>query len=148
MKATAFREKHTEDRGRERMATGERVLRKHDAGRRVLVVDDNWDAADLLARALRMMGHETEVAHDGPTAVARADAFHPDVVLLDIGLPLMDGYQVARQIRSERPDVLLVAITGYGQSSDVERAYDAGFDHHMVKPVELRAVRDLLDQDG
>lgn len=145
MKATAFGENQ---RGRPRSDTGERVLRRHGACRRVLVVDDNTDAADLLARALRMMGHETDTAHDGPTAIARADAFEPDVVLLDIGLPLMDGYQVARRIRTERPDILLVAITGYGQTSDVERAHEAGFDHHMVKPVELRAVRELLDQQG
>jgi len=115
--------------------------------RRVLVVDDNADAADLLAQALRLMGHVVEVAHDGQAALAAAQAFRPDTVLLDIGLPVMDGYEVARRLRAGAPHLLLVAITGYGQSSDVERAHEAGFDHHLVKPVPLGAVRSLLEQD-
>ena len=115
--------------------------------RKVLVVDDNTDAAELLARALDMMGYETAVAHDGPSALERAKSFRPDVVLLDIGLPLMNGYEVAARLRSEHGSLMLVAITGYGQVSDVERAHAAGFDHHMVKPVELRAVRELLERE-
>jgi CheY-like chemotaxis protein len=103
-------------------------------------VDDNADAADLLAQALRLMGHVVEVAHDGQAALE----FGPDRVLLDIGLPIMDGYEVARRLRARAPHLLLVAITGYGQSSDVERAHEAGFDHHLVKPVPLEAVGALL----
>ena len=115
--------------------------------RRVLVVDDNADAAELLARAIGIMGHTTEVAHDGASALERAQAFEPDIVLLDIGLPIMNGYEVAKKLRTQHGSLVIVAVTGYGQVSDVERAHAAGFDHHMVKPVELAAVRELLARE-
>jgi signal transduction histidine kinase len=125
------------------------VARAHSsAGRRVLVVDDNEDAAASLAEALVDLGHQVEVAHDGPEALAKLESFSPEIALLDIGLPLMDGYELARRIRHEPQlsGIRLVSITGYGQPSDRVRAAEAGFDVHLVKPVELgdieRAIAD------
>jgi signal transduction histidine kinase/CheY-like chemotaxis protein len=114
--------------------------------RRVLVVDDNIDAARILARLLSADGHRVDVAHDGRKALEIAQVCAPEVVLLDIGLPELNGYEVASRIRSlaglER--VVLVALTGYGQAADRIRASAAGFDHHLVKPVDLEVVRDLI----
>jgi CheY-like chemotaxis protein len=110
-----------------------------EARRRVLVVDDNEDAAELVAHALREIGHAVAVAHDGVGALALAEEFGPTVGVLDIGLPVMDGYELARRLR-ERPDgrtLALVAVTGYGQPADREQAIAAGFDEHLVKPVAL-----------
>jgi CheY-like chemotaxis protein len=105
--------------------------------RRVLVVDDNADAAELLADLLRDAGHEVVVAHDAPGALAAADRFAPDVALLDIGLPVMDGYELARRLRGVRaPSPAFVALTGYGQEHDRQRSRDAGFAEHLVKPVD------------
>ncbi len=115
--------------------------------RRVLVVDDNVDAADGLGRLLsQSCGQEVRVAYDGPTALEEARAFRPEVVLLDIGLPGMDGCEVARRLRREpvTADVLLVAVTGWGQESDREMSRAAGFDRHLVKPVPLEELRGLL----
>jgi signal transduction histidine kinase/CheY-like chemotaxis protein len=114
--------------------------------KRVLVVDDNEDGARLLARLLRSCGHQTELAHDGATALEAAIANPPDVVFLDIGLPGMDGFEVARRLRGlEGPNrALLVALTGYGREDDMRRSREAGFDHHMVKPVDPQALSDLL----
>jgi signal transduction histidine kinase/DNA-binding NarL/FixJ family response regulator len=113
---------------------------------RVLLVEDNVDAADALVELLRMWGHEVEVVHDGASAVAKAGEARPDVVLLDIGLPGMDGYQVARALRAlpDLQDALLVALTGYGQEADRRRSAAAGFDHHLVKPVDLAELRRLV----
>ena len=113
---------------------------------RVLVVDDNADAATSMAMLLRAAGHVTEAAHDGPAAVATAERFRPDVVLLDIGLPGMDGYEVARKLRANRdsPPRLLVAVTGYGGDEVRRRALEAGFDRHLVKPVDPEDVKALL----
>jgi PAS domain S-box-containing protein len=113
---------------------------------RVLLVEDNVDAAEALAELLRLWGHEVEIAHDGATAVQVAQTARPDVVLLDIGLPGMDGYQVAGALRSlkELHGALIVALTGYGQESDRQRAAVAGFDHHLIKPVDLEALRKLV----
>ncbi len=114
---------------------------------RVLVVDDNPDAASMLADALASMGFATCVAHDGPSALLAAVTFSPSVAVLDIGLPVMDGYELARRLR-EVPGlgaVGLVAVTGYGQESDRERARHAGFDAHLVKPVELDNLRGAID---
>lgn len=113
---------------------------------RVLVVDDNVDAADTLATFLDMLGLQTEQAHDGPTALAAAPGFAPDVVLLDIGLPGMDGYEVARALRADPRlgRVRLVALTGWGADEDRRRALAAGFDHHLTKPVDLTVLEELL----
>ena len=105
---------------------------------RILIVDDNEDAADLLGESLREFGHVTRVAYDGPSAVQIALEFQPEIALLDIGLPVMDGYELARRLREGHGGRLqLVAITGYGQPSDRERAFEAGFDAHLAKPVEF-----------
>ncbi|HWE37965.1 MAG TPA: response regulator [Isosphaeraceae bacterium] len=112
----------------------------------VLVVDDNADAARLLARLLEVNGHHAEVAYDGPTALERAQARPPDVVLLDIGLPGMDGYEVARKLRASvgLDRALLVALTGYGQEEDRRRSREAGMDVHLTKPVDPRTLKELL----
>ena len=118
-------------------------------GRRVLVVDDNEDAAEALAEALVDLGHAVEVAHDGPQALAKLETFSPDVALLDIGLPLMDGYELARRIRHEPrlSGIRLVSITGYGQHSDRVRAQEAGFDVHLVKPVDLLVIGRVIAEE-
>jgi PAS domain S-box-containing protein len=115
-------------------------------GRRVLVVDDNIPSAQGLARLLARAGHETSVAYDGPQALARAEEIRPQAVVLDIGLPGMDGYEVARRLRSEPSsrDALIIAVTGYGQEEDRQRSKEAGFDHHLVKPVDIAGLRQLL----
>lgn len=114
--------------------------------KRILVVDDNRDAADSVAEALLMAGHEVEVAYDGPAALATASEFRPEVVFLDIGLPVMDGYEVARRFRDSalEPRPLLVAVTGYGQLADRERSADAGFDRHLVKPVSVELALEIV----
>jgi CheY-like chemotaxis protein len=116
--------------------------------RRVLVVDDNVDAADSLALLLSLRGHEVAVAYDGPAALKTAGTFHPEAVLLDIGLPGLDGYQVASRLRRRRrtSKALLLALTGYGQEEDQLRSRRAGFDHHLTKPVDPQAIYDLLDR--
>jgi CheY-like chemotaxis protein len=114
--------------------------------RRILVVDDNLDSAESLARVLELSGHETQRAHDGLEAVATAEAFRPEVVLLDIGLPKLNGFDAARRIR-EQPwgkGMLLVALTGWGQDEDRRRSKEAGFDAHLVKPAKPDALRALL----
>jgi CheY-like chemotaxis protein/anti-sigma regulatory factor (Ser/Thr protein kinase) len=113
---------------------------------RILVVDDNHDAAEMLSEILRARGYETRIAHDGPEALRVASAFKPEAAFLDIGLPVMDGYELASRLR-EIPGlstVRLVAVTGYGQDSDRRRTKAAGFEHHMVKPVNLEALEDLV----
>jgi PAS domain S-box-containing protein len=116
------------------------------AALRILVVDDNQDAAESLGMLLGLKGNEVRTAHDGLEAVEAAAAFQPDVVLLDIGLPKLNGYEAARQIR-EQPGctgVVLIALTGWGQDEDRRRSREAGFDHHMTKPVELADLQKLL----
>ena len=112
----------------------------------VLVVDDNQDAAESLAMLLRTAGAEVHVAHDGPAALAEFERSEPDVVLLDIGMPEMDGCEVARRLREISPAdrVALVALTGWGQDEDRRRVREAGFDHHLVKPVDLASLQSLL----
>ena len=113
---------------------------------RILVVDDNHDAAVTLAEYLGVVGYHVAVAHDGPTALDKAKTFLPTICLLDIGLPVMDGYELAKRLR-EIPgleDVRLVAITGYGQAKDREKARQAGFNEHMVKPVDLGELLRVL----
>ena len=119
-------------------------------GIRVLIVDDNVDAAEMMAASLELFGHTTRVAHDGPAALKIVEQFAPDIALLDIGLPVMDGYEVARRLRESPRFMRLVAVTGYGQSTDRQRSEAAGFDAHLVKPVsvdELEAVIRQLTAD-
>lgn len=117
-----------------------------DTARRVLVVDDNRDAADTLALLLELMGHTTRTAHDGPAALEAAAAFEPDIVLLDIGLPRMNGYEVCRKLREEPwgRSAFVVALTGWGQAEDQRNASEAGFDRHLVKPVEEEVLQKVL----
>jgi len=114
--------------------------------RRILIVDDNRDAADSLAVLLRMMGNDVHTAHDGLEAVGAAATFRPDVVLLDIGLPKLSGYEAARRIREQEggKKMLLVALTGWSQEEDRRRSREAGFDHHMNKPVDFNILKQLL----
>ena len=113
---------------------------------RVLLVDDNEDSVEMLAEVVRMEGYDVEVAHDGPSALALLDRIEPHAIVLDIGLPIMDGYEVARKIRT-RPSLLrtrLIALTGYGQASDRERTLGVGFDAHLVKPIDVRQLIDAI----
>jgi two-component system CheB/CheR fusion protein len=118
--------------------------------RRILVVDDNVDAAESLALLLQLEGFTTEVAFDGPGALQVAGAFIPDIIFLDIGLPGLDGYKVAAHIRSmkELRQPLLIALSGYGQASDKEKSEAAGFDHHLVKPADIDLIRTLIHADS
>jgi CheY-like chemotaxis protein len=113
---------------------------------RILIVDDNKDAADSLAQLLALQGHRTESVYGARQALARNASFGADVVLLDIGLPEMDGYEVARRLRADGSEAYLVAVTGYGQSEDVRRAHDAGFDSHLTKPVAYADLQRVLDR--
>ena len=115
-------------------------------GQRILVVDDNADAAVTLAMLLRTLGADVKAVHSGPEALDLYGSYEPEVVLLDIGMPGMDGYEVARRIRErdgKRP-VALVALTGWGQEEHRQKARNAGFDHHIVKPAEIGALQALL----
>jgi CheY-like chemotaxis protein len=116
------------------------------AHQRVLVVDDNRDAAESLGLLLRLGGAEVRVVNDGPSALQALPAYRPTVVLLDIGMPKMDGYEVARQIRQqpEWRDVMLIALTGWGQEEDRRRTSQAGFDHHLLKPADMNALESLF----
>ena len=113
---------------------------------KILVADDNVDSARSLAILLRIMGNEVHTAHDGREAVDTASTFQPDLALLDIGMPHLDGYEACRRIR-EQPwskKTVMVALTGWGRMEDVRRSEQAGFDHHLVKPVEPGALEKLL----
>jgi PAS domain S-box-containing protein len=122
-----------------------RPLSHHGTGRRILVVDDNVDAARLMAEVLEAVGHDARVAFDGPTALDLAARFQPDAALLDIGLPLMDGYELAQLLaRLCSPPPVLIAVTGYGQASDHDRTRAAGFHAHIVKPVDLQELTTML----
>jgi CheY-like chemotaxis protein len=114
--------------------------------RRVLIVDDNTDAAHSLAMLMEVGGHEARLCYDGESALTEAQKFQPEVVLLDIGLPGLDGLEVARRLRAMNlaPRPMLVALTGYGQNDDVRRSREAGFDHHLVKPTDPRTLMALL----
>ncbi len=116
------------------------------ARRKILVVDDNADAAESLAALLSISGHETRMAHDGPEALQQAERFHPDVVFLDIGMPTLDGHETAKLIRKQPwgKTMVLVALTGWGQNEDRRRSKDAGFNHHLVKPADPEVVEKLL----
>ena len=117
-----------------------------ESGHRLLVVDDNRDAAVSLAMLLRLQGHDVQVAHDGPSALELAASYFPNMIFLDIGMPGMDGYEVARRMRQQAglEKVVLAALTGWGQQEDRRRTAEAGFDHHLVKPPEPKSLESLL----
>ena len=115
--------------------------------RRILIIDDNRDAAETLRLLLNLTGHATTVAYAGPAGMEQARSFHPDVVLCDIGLPEMDGYAVARKLRQDPVTEMayLIAVTGYGQDEDRNKALAAGFDLHLTKPVDPVELQKVLD---
>lgn len=113
---------------------------------RILVVDDNADAADSLGMLLEVRGEQVRVAYDGQEALQLAEDFDPEVVLLDIGMPKISGYDVARRLREARGDsVFIIAISGWGQEGDRKRARESGFDHHFTKPVNFEALLAVID---
>lgn len=117
------------------------------AARRIVVADDNEDSAQSFAMLLSFSGHEVRIAHDGAAALDALRDFRPDVAFLDIGMPGLTGYEVAKAVRAEPwgQDVTLVAVTGWGQPDDKQRARTAGFDRHLVKPIDPDEVDQLLD---
>jgi CheY-like chemotaxis protein len=117
------------------------------AKRRVLIADDNYDAAVSLAILLGQSGNDVRLAHDGQTAISMARQFKPHIAILDIGMPGLTGYQVAQHIRAESwaHRTVLVALTGWGQPADRQVAFEAGFDHHLTKPAEPDAIERLVD---
>jgi signal transduction histidine kinase/DNA-binding response OmpR family regulator len=125
---------------------GTAAARTATPNRRVLVVDDNADGAESLALLLRLSGHHVQIAHDGLAALESAQSFRPEIVLLDIGLPGVDGYEVARRLKQDpvTQTIHIIAVTGYGQEADRLRAQEAGFDHHLVKPVDPEVLPGLL----
>jgi CheY-like chemotaxis protein len=124
------------------------AAQRRDMPSRILVVDDLAASADTLMMLLQMEGFEVKTAHEGMTALKIAEDFHPDVVLLDIGLPGMNGFEVAHRLRSQPQsrDALLIALTGYGEAESRSRSAQAGFDHHMVKPADVNQLLALLAQ--
>ena len=115
---------------------------------RVLVVDDNKDSAQTLAMMLKIMGNDIRTAHDGLEAVEKAQEYLPNVILLDLGMPKLNGYDVCRRIREQSwgSSMVIIALTGWGQAEDRQRTKEAGFDHHLVKPVDVAKLKELLDE--
>lgn len=115
--------------------------------RRIMVIDDNKDAAESMSMLFELWGHEVKCVYDGRAALEVAAQYHPDAVFLDIGLPGMDGYEIAERLREqgESTQTVLVAITGYGQDEDRRRSREAGIDHHLVKPVAPETLQKLLE---
>lgn len=130
----------------EQLPGTDELKRARLSGSRILVVDDNKDSADTLGMLLRLMGNEIRTAYDGLEAIQMAESFRPDLVLLDIGLPKINGYDVARHIRQQPwgHEMILVALTGWGQDEDKRSSRDAGFNFHLVKPLEIAALERLL----
>jgi len=114
------------------------------AGLKILVADDNRDAAETLSVLLELLGHDVVVAADGEEAIRRAEDFKPEVALLDIGMPKLNGYEAAEELRRRHPRLLLIATTGWGQLDDLRRAAAAGFDHHLTKPIDLDQLTQLI----
>jgi CheY-like chemotaxis protein len=110
------------------------------AYQRILLVDDNVDATNMLRDMLTDLGYQVAVAYDGPQALVALETFRPDVAVIDIGLPVMDGYELASHIRQDGHVPRLIAMTGYGQPADLARSRQAGFDSHLVKPVDMAAL--------
>jgi len=129
--------------------TVEATIAVHARPRRVLVVEDNDDARNMLVVLLKRDGHEVRSAGDGPTAIEEAESFAPEIILLDVGLPGLDGYAVARRLRASphTADALLVALTGYGQADDRAKAFAAGFDRHLLKPVDPARILELMREE-
>ncbi|HZU37939.1 MAG TPA: response regulator [Gemmataceae bacterium] len=115
---------------------------------RVLVVEDCEDTAASMAMLLRLWGHDVRIAHDGISGLETARTFHPDIALLDLQLPRMDGLQMARQLRAEQASMRLIALTGFGQDNDRLRCHEAGFDLHLVKPTEPAELRAIVEGTG
>jgi CheY-like chemotaxis protein len=113
---------------------------------RILVADDNVDAATTLTMVLERMGYQVAAAHNGLQAVESAAAFHPAVVLLDIGMPILNGYEACRRIRQVQHDAIIIALTGWGQLEDRQQSHQAGFDFHLVKPVDPPSLEKLLNE--
>ncbi|HZL20011.1 MAG TPA: ATP-binding protein [Polyangia bacterium] len=137
-----------EERAAVAPTAGPAATRTATTARKILVVEDNEDVAETLTELLEQLGHVVRVAHDGPAALQIPDTFIPDLALLDIGLPVMDGYELARRVRERRElrDVVLVALSGYGQESDRERSRQAGFVAHLVKPVDPDHLKQIIDE--
>lgn len=131
-------------------AAAEKIERAQGAGLKILIAEDNRDSAATMAILLRSLGHQVEIAHDGSEALKVVNAYQPDAFLVDIGLPVIDGYDVAKRVR-QQPQLnrtRLIAVTGYGTPEDKERSSVAGFDFHLVKPVPFQALQDLLASFG
>ena len=122
------------------------VVKESQSGCRVLIVDDDEDTAESLSMLLLASGHEVRMAHDGPAALKAAVDYRPDVMMIDIGLPMLNGFEVAERLRAQAAfqDTVLVAVTGYGQEKDRKRTKDAGFDYHLVKPAEFSDIQEIL----
>ena len=127
-------------------AAGTGATASSSSKRRVLIVDDNEDALKSLSRIVSLLGSEVREASDGGEAVKAAEQFRPDIVLMDLGMPIMDGYEAARHMRQAvwGRDMLLVATTGWGQEDDRRRTAEAGFDRHLVKPIDMESLREIL----
>ncbi len=127
-------------------APDSKVVPEAQSGCRVLIVDDDEDTAESLSMLLLASGHEVRMAHDGPAALKAAVDYRPEVMMLDIGLPMMNGFEVAEKLRAQAAfqDTVLVAVTGYGQEKDRKRTKEAGFDYHLVKPAEFSEIQDIL----
>jgi CheY-like chemotaxis protein len=127
----------------ESSADGDQVIAASTpSGCRIMVVDDNCDAANSLAMLLRTLGHQVKVAHSGSDALAMVESFAPAIMFLDIGMPEMDGYEVARRLRADPTNtgLCLAALTGWGQVEDRRKTAEAGFNHHIVKPPDMQAI--------
>jgi len=135
--------------GREQLAQVTHEL-SNGVAHRVLVVDDNVDAASMLAALVRQLGHDVVVVHDGPSALKAAEAYRPEIILLDLGMPDMNGFEVARALRERgiAPTPRIVAVTGWGKPEDERRTREAGFDMHLIKPVEESQIRQVLRLRG
>jgi CheY-like chemotaxis protein len=131
---------------REETAPLEFTSEASDAKRRILVVDDNKDAADSLAALLEIDGHQVKAVYTAEAGLEEVDLFKPDLVLLDIGLPRISGYEVVQRIKAVHPLISVVALSGYGRPEDKQRAVAAGFDAHLVKPVDFDVLRQLMNR--
>ena len=119
-----------------------------DNRQRVLVVDDNRGSAQTLAMLLKNVGNDVRTAHDGQEAIEQAQDYRPHVLLLDLGMPKLNGYEVCRRVREQAwgTSMEIIALTGWGQAEDRQRTKEAGFDHHLVKPVDVARLKELLDE--